>query len=148
MSEEQAKAIETSGNLFKCSICQGTIDTPVQSAKSSSSSTSPSPSDGDEVVLAKRKRSDNILTSKNNKLSPTNDPISPSDELSFNKNKKLKTICVVSTCHKPAKTDWVYCSFSCIRRHVNEILDLIQKTKLTVNKFFVFLKFNVNFLSP
>jgi hypothetical protein len=37
--------------------------------------------------------------------------------------------CIVHGCSNWAKSDWVYCSAACIRRHINDTLQAIQRSK-------------------
>ncbi|UJR30808.1 hypothetical protein I4U23_018326 [Adineta vaga] len=123
ITKEQARLLETNSDQFICPPCRGLSRPIVQSTKSY------------ESMAVKRKYSDRFSSTDNPK---TKENRIFSKSISHDRSiKRLKTEplpknqkpCIVHDCNNPAKSDWIYCSSACIRRHINHTLQIIQRSK-------------------
>ncbi|CAF0951740.1 unnamed protein product [Rotaria sordida] len=133
VTKEQARVLDMSGDQFVCPPCQGVT---------SSSGIKPGRS-SDESLMIKRKRIDavspidrkvgerngNITSSKN--LTNSEPSKRPKTGIFFQRDPLVEPQihCIVHGCSNWAKSGWVYCSPACIRRHINDTLQAIQRSK-------------------
>ncbi|CAF1212957.1 unnamed protein product [Rotaria sordida] len=133
VTKEDAKTLDINGLQFICPPCQGQNDSDsmIESAESS-----------DDPVPTKRKRSEDRLQTSNlgvreNKIllksiSHDESRKQSKTDVSFRRNSlpESKVVdCIVHGCKYLAKPNWVYCSSTCIRRHINDTLQAIQRSK-------------------
>lgn len=130
VTKEQARVLEMNGDQFVCPPCRKVTVKP--SGRSS-----------DESVLIKRKRIDAISpsdrrigekngsTSSTKNLTQSEPSKRPKTGIFFQRDSPAEPQihCIVHGCSNWAKVGWVYCSPACIRRHINETLQAIQRSK-------------------
>ncbi len=105
----------------------------------------------EESITNKRKRSDDLSSARDNgtlsksisndestKKPKSNtllqrDSLTVSIKYRYPKPSSLfqnsPTHCIVHGCNNLSKFGWVYCSSACIRRHINDTLQAIQRSK-------------------
>ncbi|CAF0850269.1 unnamed protein product [Adineta ricciae] len=123
----QASVSKRTRNSAICPSCQDISRPVLQSTKSC-----------DVSVATQRKHSD--LVYQNSKIKQCRvlvECLSQDESTkrfkteSFTKNENY---CIVRTCENPSKFGWIYCSSACIRRHINDTLQAIQRSQGTTNE--------------
>ncbi|CAF2879709.1 unnamed protein product [Rotaria sp. Silwood2] len=137
VTKEDAKSLDMNGNQFICPPCQG-IDMFRQNEPDSAMKSARSP---DNPIPIKRKCSDDRLPRNNlgirgNKIlsksiSHDESRKRPKMDISFRSNSltESKVDCIVHGCKNSVKPGWIYCSSACIRLHINDTLQAIQRSK-------------------
>ncbi|CAF1064615.1 unnamed protein product [Adineta steineri] len=133
VTKEQARVLDMNGDQFVCPPCQVITVSPGMKPGRSS----------DESILIKRKRIDAVSPS-DRKVNERNGNLASIKHLTHSEpSKRPKTgiffqrdsstepqiHCIVHGCSNWAKSGWVYCSSACIRRHINDTLQAIQRSK-------------------
>ncbi|CAF1066466.1 unnamed protein product [Adineta ricciae] len=134
VTKEQARVLDMNGDQFVCPPCRGVAssNSGIKSGRSS-----------DESLLIKRKRIDADSPS-DRKVGERNGNVNAAKNLTLSEpSKRPKTgvffqrdtttepqiHCIAHGCSNWAKSSWVYCSPACIRRHINDTLQAIQRSK-------------------
>ncbi|CAF4702320.1 unnamed protein product [Rotaria sp. Silwood1] len=132
VTKEDVRILDINGTQFICPPCQGVneLDTDIKSTRSS-----------DDPISIKRKRSNDRLPTNNrgvreNKILSKSISHGESRKRSktdissrCNSLTESKVDCIVQGCKNSTKLGWVYCSSACIRRHINDTLQAIQRSK-------------------
>ncbi|CAF1282710.1 unnamed protein product [Adineta ricciae] len=127
VTQNQASVSERTMNSVICPSCQDISRPVLQSTKSC-----------DVCVPTQRKHSD--LVYQNSKIKECRVLVkSLSQDESTKRFKtesstKNQNYCIVRTCENPSKVGWIYCSSACIRRHINDTLQAIQRSQETTNE--------------
>ncbi|CAF0765224.1 unnamed protein product [Adineta steineri] len=118
ITKEQAKILEMHTDQFICPLCQDVSHSTVKST--------------DKSILTKRKHS-HRKSSKTKEKRVLHNGLKKKlkRNSSFQQDSfiKIQTNCIVKNCNNQSKSDWMYCSSDCIRRHINDTLQSIQRSK-------------------
>jgi len=132
MTKEQAKISDMKGEQFVCPPCKGVG--PKSTVKSNRLSDDSLMMKRKHISPSERKTNENPST----KVTPQSEPSKrPKTGIFFHRDStptEPQIHCIVHGCSNWAKVGWVYCSPACIRRHINETLQAIQRSKGTDNE--------------
>ncbi|CAF1916473.1 unnamed protein product [Rotaria magnacalcarata] len=134
MTKEEAKELELDGNDFICPSCQELQDSksimkssndsiPIKRKHSHSGSTTDNLDKSENKVSSR-----NISNDASSKRSKNDIDFQRTDSLS-----ESKVDCIVYGCNNAAKPNKIFCSSPCIRRHINDRLQTIRRSKAKDN---------------